>query len=160
MRRRFHNELRSPCSSGQISFWTSLTWPILEWLTYFNVSYYERLSDHILYHALFANMVPAVWKINEIESTSLGPHYILWYKVSMLYPNAMKVLNQLVYLGSVGNHLSVITLIWCLLLTALRHLAHPMYWDCHHHINQEWEHWFHHPQMPHSNVEWCGCLVA
>jgi len=57
---RFHNEFRSVCNSEQISFWTAAKRRMREWSTYFNVSYCERTSDHILYHVLLANMLPAL----------------------------------------------------------------------------------------------------
>ena len=105
----FHNESCNICNSEQILFWTATEWWMHKWLSYFNVTYHERANNNILYHVLLAIMLLAPWKINELKSTSLDPHHIPRFKVSVLYPNNMKVLSQLVYLGSVGSHLSVIT---------------------------------------------------
>ena len=62
-----------------------------------------------MYHIFFAIVLPALGKIDEAESTSQGPHYIPRFEVSVHYSDTMKVLSQLVYLGSAGNHLSAIS---------------------------------------------------
>ena len=73
------------------------------------VSYYERTSDHTLYHILLVYMRPALRKIDEAIPNPGSPHYIPGFEVSMRYPNTVKVLGQLVYLVAAGNRQSTIT---------------------------------------------------
>ena len=60
-----------------------------------------KRSDHTLY---LACMLSTLRKINEAESTSMNTYYIPGFEVPMDYPNAMKILYQLVYLHSEASH--------------------------------------------------------
>ena len=67
-------------------------------------------SGRIAYLTLLADMPFTLGKINETKPTSTSTCNIPGFKVSMYYSNTMKVLYQLIYLGSAGNRVSSITI--------------------------------------------------
>jgi hypothetical protein len=52
-------------------------------------------------------MLPTLRKIDEKEPASMGTYYIPGFEVFMDYSDTVEVLYQLVYVGSAGNHVSL-----------------------------------------------------
>ena len=81
----------------------------LEWLEcpvrrpYLHVSNQESESGRVAYLTLLADMSSTLGKIDEKEPTSTSTRNIPGFEVSMNYSNTMKVLYQLIYLGSAGD---------------------------------------------------------
>ena len=99
----------------------------------------KREGSDLLYLAFLAVMHPTLREIDETEPTSTSTYYIPGFEVFMHHSNIMKVLHQLVYLSSAGNHIPSIQeqlfRYELPLLTTLKSLTCPMHSDCRH-INQ------------------------
>ena len=75
-------------------------------LTLFICKQPREWSGRVTYLTLLADMPFTLGKIDETEPTSTSTRDIPGFEVSMYYSNTMKVLYQLIYLGSAGNRVS------------------------------------------------------
>ena len=142
---RSHKRFRNVRSSEQICFEPGVAW-VPSSLSLFTCKHPWEWRGRVSYFTLLADMPPTFEKIDETEPTSMSTPNIPGFKVSMYYSNTMKVLYQLVYLRSAGNHASSTRAITS---ARLRPLTVQVSWglpsdsECLQvHINQGW--WYPH----------------